>query len=192
MIPSSRPLVAMLVALALSTPLHAEEPRHHDAHLHGEARLNLALEGRALLVELESPAANLIGFEHPPRDAGERAALQQAVERLRRGGELLGLPAEAGCRQAEVEIESSLLEASERHHEEEHHEEEHEHEEEGGHADFMVGYHFECDRPEVLTGLTLRLFERFPGVERLHVQAITPSGQRGAELSAERPDLTLQ
>jgi len=43
---------------------HDHEVLQHSAHLHGHAELTLALEGRALEINLASPAANIVGFEH--------------------------------------------------------------------------------------------------------------------------------
>jgi len=33
-----------------------------DKHVHGEAELFVAIEGNKVLVELESPAANILGY----------------------------------------------------------------------------------------------------------------------------------
>ena len=52
-------LFTLLLPLFLIAKVHAEE-----AHIHGLATLTLALEGNSLEIEFESPAANLVGFEH--------------------------------------------------------------------------------------------------------------------------------
>ena len=43
-----------------------------DAHVHGEAELNIVIEGRELLMELESPSFNLVGFEHEPQSLNQQ------------------------------------------------------------------------------------------------------------------------
>ncbi len=200
---------ALLTTLALSSaPSQAEGMRDHDSHVHGAALLNLALEGGVLEAELISPAANIVGFEHAPRDAAERERVAAAAKQLRDGARLLGIPAEAKCRVAELEVESALLdeehdhhaEGEEKHddhrhegeekHDDHHHEGEKEHaeEEHGGHSEFHVHYHLECAEPAALERLSLGLFNFFPGVESLRVQAVGPNGQRADELSGERSE----
>jgi Protein of unknown function (DUF2796) len=42
------------------------EHREHGPHVHGVAQLNVALDGNVLWIELNSPAMNIVGFEHAP------------------------------------------------------------------------------------------------------------------------------
>ena len=63
----------------------AEEYRHHKAHAHGVAHLNVAVEGNDLYIELFSPAANIVGFEHHPRTEKQKAAVNKAIEKLQAG-----------------------------------------------------------------------------------------------------------
>ena len=188
---------ALITLLSFTSTSQAEEQRHHGVHVHGEALLNLALEGGVLEAELISPAANLVGFEHPPRDAGERERLHRAAEQLKDGARVLGIPAAARCRAEEVEVESALLEEEQRDEaaEHDHGHDDHDHEgerrgEEGaemeheGHAEFHVHYHFQCAHPEALERLGMGLFQLFPGIESLRVQAVGPNGQGGALLKA--------
>ena len=178
---------------------HDHEKRQHDAHVHGIAALNLALEGQEVHVELDSPAANIVGFEHAPSSEADHAALDKAVATLRDGDRLFRFNAEAGCRMEKANVASSLLDQEHGEHAGEHkgehdhgkqdehghakHEhEEHEHEGET-HSDIEAAYHFECERPGKLTRLTVELFEAFPGTEKLNVQYVIESKQGAAELT---------
>ena len=64
---------------------HEHEHRQHGAHVHGAAQLTVAQEGTQVLLELESPAANIFGFEHPPSDAQQRTVVREAVAALEEG-----------------------------------------------------------------------------------------------------------
>ena len=191
---------------------HKDEHRRQEAHVHGIAALNLALEGQEVHVELDSPAANIVGFEHAPASEADHAALDKAVAILKDGDQLLRFNSEAGCRMEKAEVISALLDdehhenADEHGHEkdevhghdehehekkdthghDEHEHEEHEHEKHEGetHSDIDAAYHFECDRPGKLTQLTVELFEAFPGMEELNVQYVIESKQGAAELTA--------
>lgn len=172
---------------------HDQEKRQHDAHVHGIAALNVALEGDEVHVELDSPAANIVGFEHAPSSKADHATLDQAVATLKDGDQLFRFDSKAGCRMEEAKVTSALLDESHDEHADDHgHEEkgahandEHGHEEhqDETHSDIAAAYHFECDQPNRLTELTVELFEAFPGMEELNVQYIIESKQGAAELT---------
>lgn len=165
---------------------HAEQ-RQHGAHVHGIARLNIVLDGDEVHVELDSPAANIVGFEHEPRSAEDRAALDRAVNTLRNGDQLFLFSREGGCRQEKAMVESDMLDYMEK--EPHGHDHGHEHgakdkEHDHAHTDIRVEYHFECGRPERVEQLVVELFEAFPGTERLDVQYVIGSRQGAAQLTA--------
>ena len=202
---------SLLAPLAVAVPLasaadkhdhdhdHDHEKRQHDAHVHGIAGLNLALEGEEVHVELDSPAANIVGFEHAPSSEADHAALDKAVATLKNGDRLFKFNSEAGCRMEKAEITSALLddehddhghETKEAHEHDEHKHEKHGHEEHGHdkheehagevHSDIDAEYHFECEQPGKLT---VELFEAFSGMEEINVQYVIESKQGAAELT---------
>lgn len=190
----------LLAPLVLTIPVtslaeeheHEHEHRQHDAHVHGIAGLNLALEGDEVHIELDSPAANIVGFEHAPSSEADHAALDKAVVILKDGNRLFKFNDAAGCKMEKAHIESGLLEeehaehadkdggehAHEAKHEHEEHEDEHE-----GHADIEAAYHFECDAPGNIQQLSVELFEAFPATDKLKVQYIIESRQGAVELT---------
>ena len=199
---------ALLLACTMAAMPAAAEHREHGAHVHGIGQMNVVLDGTTLAIELDSPAANLAGFEHAPRDEAEEAVLEQAVARLHDAAALFALPPAAQCQIEAIELKSALLEhnAGEEHghhHEEQEHEHheahahhdhdaaKHEHDGEEGHqhADMEASYRFHCDKPGQLDGITVKLFQLFPATEELEVQLITPTSQGAAELTAESPRL---
>jgi hypothetical protein len=167
MINRHTPLQALLLlASALTAMPTTAEHREHGTHVHGSGQLNVVLDGTTLEIELDSPAANLVGFEHAPRNADERGQLEQAMARLHDTAALFTLPAAAGCQLQEVKVA-----------------EEGAGEEEGGHGDINALYRFTCNTPSALRGIELRLFELYPLTERLAVQLIGPGGQQGLTLT---------
>ena len=178
-------LLPLALAACFTTAVYAEEHghRHHEAHQHGQGQLNIAIEGNTLQIELQSPAMNIVGFEHAPNNEEQHHAIEHAAARLREGDKLFITPTSAGCTLLEVEMESSLLAG----------EEEHDHEEHEGeaHSDFDAEYRFGCSHPEALTQITVRLFATFPATEELEVQLLTGHGQSAAELSADNPQLNF-
>ena len=66
-----RLLLALPFALLPLAVAHAHDDHDHDhahgtlgAHEHGVAKLNVVLDDNTLELELDSPAMNLVGFEH--------------------------------------------------------------------------------------------------------------------------------
>ena len=164
-----------------------------DPHQHGVGKLNVAVQGEHLEIEIETPGADIVGFENKPKTEEQRRLVQDAAKALRDAGALFVFPATAGCILKDAEVESDLLifdsgnhedkHHSEKHHDDKHHDEKHhskKHDEET-HAEFHAHYHFVCKNP--LTHVDLRYFETFPRAEVLSAQTLTATGQRKQKLT---------
>ena len=188
-----RLLFALPFALLPLAAAHAahDEHEHHDehaslaAHEHGAAQLNVALEGQRLELALESPAMNLVGFEHAAVSSTDKTAVAHAQQHLQTPLALFGIAAAAGCVITSHELHSPLFEA--------HAEEHEEHAEHGAeHSDIDANYVLTCSQPQALSAIDLsELFKRFPATDKIQVQLIGPNGQQGAELSAAQPRLSF-
>ncbi|MGQ7956176.1 DUF2796 domain-containing protein [Pseudomonas sp. SP16.1] len=168
---------------------HAHEHEHGQdslgAHEHGVASLNVVLDGKTLELQLESPAMNLVGFEHAASSAADKAKVAAAKVELEQPLTLFALAA-GGCKVSETELEGALLDSDA------HHEHEHEDEHEGEHSEIHAHYQFDCAKADELKQLDLsELFKRFPATEKIQVQLIGPSGQQGAELTPAQPRLNF-
>jgi hypothetical protein len=183
----------------------AEEQHHHGAHVHGIAHLNVALEGENLYMEFVSPAANIVGFEHAPKNQAQRDAVEAARNTLKNAEAVFKLPPAAGARLVEASVVSEAEhdthhDAGHAHEGEGHHEEkagkDHAHhdadEHEGeAHSDFKAVYRFVCQNPDKLAVIDVRLFELFPGIEEIEVQILTETKQTAMELTARKPKIRL-
>ena len=188
-----RLLFALSFALLPLAAAHAahDEHEHHDehaslaAHEHGAAQLNVALEGQRLELALESPAMNLVGFEHAAVSSSDKTAVAHAQQHLQTPLALFGIAAAAGCVITSHALHSPLFEA---------HAEEHEElaEPAAEHSDIDANYVLPCSQPQSLSAIDLsELFKRFPATDKIQVQLIGPNGQQGAELSAAQPRLSF-
>jgi len=182
-------LTAAMAAAAFSA--FAEEPqRQLGAHVHGHGRLNIAIEGKKMDMELEVPGADIVGFEHEPSTAEQRSALAEAKAKLANANVLFAPEPKAGCalEQAKVTIEAG-------------HEHEHEHEaksgdsshekEQGGHSEFHAEYAFNCTSPSRITSITFDYFKQFPNGQELDITVISPKGQSSFEVKRDNPSLDL-
>ncbi len=194
---------AALTAFASAGLSHEDQDQEHretGAHVHGLGKLDVAQQGPEIHLRLETPAANIVGFEHAPRRDVEHGALEKALAALKDGPALFQLSEAARCTLAEVRVESPLLglagEAEGHDHEGEATgggdvgDHDHAHAAEG-HADIAAEYRFLCAQPAELNEIRVTLFERFPATGRLKVQVTTDRGQAGAELTPANPVLKL-
>jgi Protein of unknown function (DUF2796) len=183
-------LTAAMAAAAF--PALAEEPqRQLGAHVHGHGRLNIAIEGKKVSMELEVPGADIVGFEHEPSTAEQRAALAEAKARLANASLLFAPEPKAGC---ELEQAKVTAEAG---HEHEHHEHGDKSsasshgKEEGEHSEFHGEYAFVCASPSRLTSMTFDYFKEFPNAQELDITIVSPKGQSSFEVKRDKPSLDL-
>ncbi|CAN7293009.1 DUF2796 domain-containing protein [Pseudomonas sp. LjRoot71] len=197
-----RLLLALPFALLPPAALAAEHSHEHDhahdhaehgsldAHEHGAAQLNVLLDGKVLELQLESPAMNLVGFEHAAKSDADKAKVAAARSQLEQPQPLFGLNA-GDCKISKQELESPLFAEHADSHEHEH-EHEHEKSQESEHSDIHAHYTLDCQKPEELKQLNLgELFKRFPATEKIQVQLIGPDGQQGLELTPAQPTLSF-
>jgi hypothetical protein len=103
-------LSALMLSFVCITDARSAE-RQLDAHAHGYGELNVAIDGPKVALELNSPAFNIVGFEHSPETDKDKATIKNALSILNDGSGLFLFPAVAGCRLANVNVVSSLTEA---------------------------------------------------------------------------------
>jgi hypothetical protein len=205
--------LAAAVALTICATANAETERQHGAHEHGAAKLLIAQEGEHVEIILETPAYNIIGFEHMPSTDEQLDVAHHARHSLaEEGAELAKLTEAAKCEVEAVEIESEIMdyvhdhfhgEEHEEHadhdhdHEEQAHEESHDdhddeahdHDHEGHqHSDIHVHWEFHCDNVAKLEGVDVNLFKAFPNFADIDVEYIVGDKTGMAETN---PDHTM-
>ena len=169
------------LSLACSTALAASK-----AHEHGTVRLDVALDGAQLVIALDAPLDNLLGFERAPRTDAERKAAASLLNRLRQPGlsqALWGLSPAAQCSLRQSQVLAPMLAtvavaplapnrakptapADD-------------------HADLEAHFEYTCANPAALRQLDLGLFDTYPRIQRINVQVAGPQGQR--KLTLKRP-----
>ncbi len=186
------------IVIILSGPAQAEERRHHEAHEHGVANLNIAVEGNNIYIEFASPAANIVGFEHHPRTHEQKDAVKDAVNKLKNGDALFLLSAKSESKLVKSSVDTDIDKDADHHSEEEHHGHEDKHAEDHGetdeherHSEFEATYQFICQKPGKLLQIEVMLFRVFPGIEHIEVQLLTETKQTAMELTAKKNKIAL-
>ena len=213
-----RPLSTLLIGALLGPSLclahgksgHAhgdshdhEASREQGAHEHGAARLDIALSGKTLELQIEGAAYGFLGFERAPEGAEEVARVEQAQLLLNNASALCAWEGAAGCTAQSARIDAALPEAAavsaDDDHDHDHaHEHEHDHAHEGhddghgGHSNWRSYHRFDCSRPEALGAIEVRLFQHFPKLERIDYQLVTDTAQNGGRLAPGQSVIRLQ
>jgi len=186
------PAVMALLLLYGTAGASEGERRELGAHEHGHGLLSVAVDGNDLVIELEIPAMNVVGFEHAPETGEQRHAVEEAVDTFRRGNTLF-VPSEgAACSIENIDVALAGMSHDEHEGQGEGHDHgeknEHEHD---GHSELHGEYHFRCAEPGALHSLEVRLFEHLKGMEELEVQIVTPTQQFATELARGSVNLKL-
>jgi hypothetical protein len=99
-------LLAASMAIAFAVPALAQLP---GAHVHGQASLEIAVDGETVQLNLYSPLDNLLGFEHAPRTEEERRAVRAMDAKLHQARSLFVFTPSAGCRLESTHLNSAAL-----------------------------------------------------------------------------------
>lgn len=181
----------------------------HQAHEHGTAHMNLLVEGQNVEIEIKSPLANLISFEHAPESEQQKQEVKEMAVSLHAVDKLFIFPPEADCGLKELSLNSSVIspelltveaaqgepsedKAASRDHANIHEKEEvandHHHDdsadhEHGAHGELDIEATFICQAPEKLNKINIGFFDVFAGLQKIEAQIITQSGQSSYDLT---------
>jgi hypothetical protein len=165
------------LALLLAAPPAALAQGH--AHVHGLAKLDIAVEAKMITVSFETPLDNLVGFERAPRTDSERKRADEAVNRLRDGDAMFRFDPAAGCRLAGVELSSAALKLGRT-----------EAAPKDGHAELEGEWQFDCADATRAGFVEVGLFA-FNQLKRVQVQLALPKAQLKRELKRPHTRIVL-
>jgi hypothetical protein len=168
--------LSLLLAASLAVPAVFSA----GAHEHGVVHLDVAVEGRRITLQMESPLDNLLGFERAPRSDAERRRADGAVALLKDAGKLFAIDGAAQCKLTKVDLTSAALKHGAA-------------AEPGadGHADIDGNFEFDCADAARAAFIDVGLFDAFAGMQRIEVQAITPKAQFKATLTRPQRRIAL-
>jgi hypothetical protein len=179
----TRTLLSFAAFVALAGPLAASAKE--GAHVHGLVKLDVAVDGKTLTVQLEAPLDSLLGFEHRPRTAAQKQAAEAVLKRIHDGASLIRPEAAALCKLTTTKVEADALQpapaapakpakgAKE-----------------DEHADLDASFEFSCEQPEKLTFIAIGLFDAFKRIQTIEVQVAAARGQ--SKVTLKRPDKMLK
>jgi hypothetical protein len=149
--------------------------------------LDITVDRKQINLRLDIPLDNLLGYERAPRTDAERSQAQAVVKQLNDAATLVRVDSAAGCSVSRVALESAELGLPEA----DAAPAPKEGAKDSGHADLVADYEFSCTDTSKARAVTLGLFEAFPRLRRIEVQAATPRGQLKAVLTRPNSRVAL-
>lgn len=208
---------ALTVFALLAGPALAEGTREMAAHEHGVGKLNIAIDGGKVALELHAPGADIVGFEHPATSDEDKAAIQKALALLANPLDLFTPTAAAKCivYMTDAELESSAHQDHDDHegdrkeHDDHDHDGDHKDHDHQGHDDhddhdvhanqteaqhteFKAEYELTCAAPDAIVGMEFGYFAAFPNAQELEIQVLTSNGAAAYEITGKDPKIDLK
>ncbi len=164
---------AAVVSRALLTILVAPVSLLHGqakGHVHGEATLDIGIQGRNGTLEFRAPAEDLYGFEREPRTAAERAKRDSAFALLRTQPlTMVRFDPALGCAMTAITVGAV--------------------EEKGGHGEVRARYALACRVAPAGKPIAFGFSKAFRGVRSVKVQLLSDTAQVGLKVVDDRGTL---
>ena len=169
----------LLASAALVAAPFALQAQSQPAHVHGQIKLDVVVDGPTVVVTMESPLDNFVGFERAPRNDDEKKTVDEAVAKLRAADTLFAIDPAGNCKLGPVNLQSPALglgqaaaaDAA------------------GGHADLDATFAFNCTNATAVKYIDVSLFTAFKGLRQIDVQIASPKGQ--FQRALKRPNTRL-
>jgi hypothetical protein len=210
---NSNSMTLALASLMLTLPSVHANASELDAHEHGSANLDIAIDTSTIEMRFESPAVNIVGFEYATEDEQQLLLINKAKSNLSNFDLIYGLVGDVSCQT----VKSSAKWVTEHeagHDDHDDHEAGHDdhddheagqddhddheagHDDHGEvakaeHAEFIAEYRLECNQLNNLAAIDVKMFEFFPAIEDLDVQVVYSQGQIKYELDANNTLIKL-
>ena len=181
----------------------AQSRSNPEAHTHGMAQMTVLYEAGQLLIELETPAANILGFEHSPQNTEQWQQLSQRKKSLTEPKNVIVLQPDCEVQSVKVELpfrdkeEAANIskqpaaeppkhahdghkphEGYDNHNDGTH--SDHNAEPHETHQDIHLSYAWQCHRLVPPT-IKLQVFSLYPNFEKIQAQWIA-NGKQGATI----------
>ncbi len=149
-----------------------EEHRHHGAHVHGAATLEMAFDKNRGTIEFETPAMGILGFEYKKLKEADKKKLKSVTDDFEKNfSKMISFDQSLQCQFEKRGIDYVL--------------------ESEGHAEFSVVYSVVCAKS--LTGSQIQFdFSKYSDLKKISVTALVDSLQKSMELKNGKGQIELK
>ena len=178
--------------LSVTNICSANETNNFGVHVHGLASIRLAIEKNNVVMELQSPSINFLGFERQPKKKSEMDHINR-VESILKSAQIYKFIG-SNCNLIESNFELQTVSSNKLPTESHDHSHGHDHETddvENSHREIMVYHQFICGNTKTLKALDVFLFDEFPQVEKINAEWVSESKQGKTSLTRKNFKINL-
>lgn len=145
-------LSLLLVLLSTQSFAH-EHGKGLGAHEHGSIKLEMAVEGNAIELDIDGPAESFIGFEYAPKTDKEKKVFTNAQNLWKKDllTKIITLDPKLGCSLGEVKFEQEI---------------------EGSHSDIEAEAKINCAKDPKGSMVSVALKKYFPHIKKLQIDLV--------------------
>lgn len=178
--------------LSVTNICSANETNNLGVHVHGLASIRLAIEKNDVVMELQSPSINFLGFERQPKNKSEIDHINR-VESILKSAQIYKFIG-SNCNLIKSNFELQTISSHKLPTESHDHSHGHDHETddvENSHREIMVYHQFICGNTKTLKALDVFLFDEFPQVEKINAEWVSESKQGKTSLTRKNFKINL-
>lgn len=169
----------LFVFLTSNSIFAATDHGHHKAHVHGVSELKLAIDTQNIDIHFQSPANNIVGFEHSAISKKEKQRVKKATEILSNPA-LLFLFGGTDCTATSSSIDmGGLLDSHNKHTQQD------------AHNEITAHYRFQCQSISQLNHIEIQLFNQFTIISEINAQWISEIHQGMSTLTPDNTQLVI-
>lgn len=167
-------LISILILSSLAFAKEKKEHRHHEAHVHGGAVLNIAFDQLNGQIEFRAASVGVVGFEHAAKSDKDRKTVSEAINRMEANvAKLIQFDSSLGCSFTKEKIEMVPESDS------------------STHSDFVASFKVICSKSVVGSKVTFD-FTSFKKIKDLDVTVLADTVQKTAEVKSKPVVLELK
>jgi hypothetical protein len=172
--------IAMISIMVSASPRHNNEYNEQQkAHIHGLSEISLSIGDNKIEIKFESPASNVVGFEHAAKTINEKKRVQYAKLSISKPLSLFRFNGTHCNLMSSVINGFALLEEQDQHNQE------------NNHSEISAHYQFECSSTSELKNIEFQIFEPFPNISEIKVQWISETDQGMSTLNPSNNQLII-
>lgn len=177
-------IVSILITQTVAYAEKKKEHRHHEAHVHGAATLNIAFDQVQGKIEFKAASEGILGFEHKVKSEKDKKTLNETLVKFESEiSKMIKFDDSLGCiitknnieMSADNETPKAKTKANKEH--------------QGEHSDFVANYSVVCKKAPKGTALTFD-FTQFKGLNDLDVTLLIDELQKSVEI--KRKPVTVE
>lgn len=173
-------LITILSIFMCAGAFAKKEHRHHEAHEHGAAKVQIAFDQKKGQMEFAGAAMAIVGFETQAKTSKQKAKVEEAYKKFDSNvAKMFGFATDLNCKfsKSKMSFEKEKSEAGGK-------------KQHGEHADFKAVYSIECDRSPVGSKVTLD-FSIFPELHDVDVDFLVDSIAKSIEFKGTPVQIDL-